>query len=157
MSGPECLFYTWTDQQKTKYKNAMLQLASKGAHQAAMATALGLNSEDTFYRWKREIPEFKEWCDEAKLYSKVYWEEQARQAAVGENTKANSTMLMVILNNKFGDEYKRGTSDSQSIQANTVNILNISSEELDYKIAQKQELLKKYGMELISSDADKQG
>lgn len=142
MSGPECLFKTWTKDQKLEASKTMIEIAQQGGHQSAMAAALGLKSTDTFYRWKREIPEFKEMADEAMMHSQVFYEKENTKQITGES-KGNATSLALVLNNKFRDEYKPtegGTTNT------TINILNLSAEEMDYKIAQKLEILRGAGI-----------
>ena len=142
MSGPERLFDTWTDKQKEEALKTMIAIAQQGGHQSAMAAALGLKSTDTFYRWKREIPEFKEMADEAMMHSQVFYEHENTKQITGES-KGNATSLALVLNNKFRDEYKPSESGTTNT---TINILNLSTEEMDYKIAQKLEILRGAGV-----------
>lgn len=146
MSGPEILFNTWTEEEKEEALKKMIEISSRGGHNAEMCIALGLKSEDTFYRWKREIPEFKAMCDEARLYGKSFYDNLLLRGAAGLVPNFNATATMGIVNNKFAEDYKRnadGSSNTPSI--GTVNIVNLNSDELQYKIAQKLEVLKRYG------------
>jgi hypothetical protein len=143
MSGPICLFDTWTKEQKQDALKKMVEIAQQGGHQSAMAAALGLKSTDTFYRWKREIPEFKEMADEAMMHSQVFYEKENTKQITGES-KGNATSLALVLNNKFRDEYK--PSEGSTTNNTTINVLNLSAEEMDYRIAQKLEILRGAGI-----------
>lgn len=146
MSGPQRQFDTWTEEDKQDALQKMTEIAQRGGHQAEMCIALGLKSEDTFYRWKRDIPEFKAMCDEARLHGKVFYDNLLLRGAAGLIPNFNSTAIMGIVNNKFPEDYKRGINGDSAIQnTGTINILNISPDEVQYKIAQKIEALKRFG------------
>ena len=141
----EIEFNTWTDQEKEEKRQAMIDVAKNGGFNAAYTVALGLKSEDTFYRWKREIPEFAEWCKEADLHSKVYLEQLAIDQIAGK-CKGNATSLAIILRNKFGDEYKNPAEGSSKSETNTTNnYLILSKDDVKEKIAQQIAQLKLFG------------
>ena len=144
MSGPKCQFDEWSDEEKAAALAKMIEIAQQGGHQSAMSIALGFKSEDTFYRWKREIPEFKSMCEEAKMHAKAFYENLLLRGGAGCIKGFNTAAIMSIVNAKFSDEYKPSEANALS-NSGTINILNISSEELQHKIAQKIEVLKKYG------------
>lgn len=147
MPGPECQFNTWTTEEKEEALKKMIEISARGGHQAEMCIALGLRSEDTFYRWKREIPEFKQMCDEARLYGKVFYDNLLLRGGAGLVPGFNATAIMAVVNNKFPEDYKRGLPGNDTTTTNnTINILQLNPEELDYKIAQKLEVLKSYGV-----------
>lgn len=124
----------------------IVEVAKKGGHISQMCVELGIKSADTFHRWKKEYPEFMEAYQEATLESQAFYENLALRGAAGLIPGFNVTALAMIMNNKFPDEYKRGASGSSSDQSSTtVNIINLTPEELRYKIAQKQELLRQKG------------
>lgn len=145
MPGPQRAFDSWTEEEKQEKLAAMIEIAKRGGHQAEMCIALGLKSEDTFYRWKREIPEFKAMCEEAKVYAKAFYEQLLLKGGLGLIKGFNTASIMSLVNAKFGDEYKQGSGEGGTVNNTTVNVLNISAEEIQTKIAQKIELLKKYG------------
>lgn len=155
MSGPKSKFDTWTDEEKSEALNKMIEIAQRGGHQSEMCLALGLKSEDTFYRWKREIPEFKEMCDTAALHSKAFYENIGLNGTLGRIPNFSATTYAIIVNNKFRDEYKPANDSGNTINNTTVNVLNMSTEELDYKIAQKLEVLRKFGEEIKIIEHDK--
>ncbi len=143
MSGPKCQFDEWSDEEKQEALEKMINIAQNGGHQSAMSIALGFKSEDTFYRWKREIPEFKAMCDEAKMHAKAFYENLLLKGGAGCIKGFNTAAIMSIVNAKFADEYKPETTNTNT--TNNINILNLNSEEIQYKIAQKIESLRRYG------------
>lgn len=158
MSGPQRLFDQWTEEQKQEALEKMIEIAKRGGHQAEMCIALGIKSEDTFYRWKRDIPEFKAMCEEAKLHSKAFYENVLLQGGIGSLGKAyNATSIITVVNNKFPEEYKRGVGGESSTN-NTFNILSIGKDELKLKVQQQLEQLQQFGIEfngtVIESSSD---
>jgi hypothetical protein len=147
-------FEKWTEQEKEDALAKMIEIAENGGHQAAMCIALGIKSEDTFYRWKREFPEFKEMCEQAKLHSKATYEKIGLKGMMGDISGFNATTYALTMNNKFRDEYKPPNDAGNTITHNTLNI-NLSADELSYKIAQKLEVLRSFGEEIKVIDHDK--
>src|SRR5262249_12296661 len=126
-------FFTWSEAEKEQKKQAMIDAAKSGGFNSAYAIALGLKSEDTFYRWKKDIPEFAEWCKEADLYCKHNLETHAMNQISGAS-RGNATTLAIMLRNKFGDEYKH-PSEGSSTNNTTNNYLVLTKDELREKIA----------------------
>jgi hypothetical protein len=155
MSGKIRLFDTWTEEQKEEALATMIEIAQRGGHQSEMCLALGIKSEDTFYRWKREIPEFKEMCDTAALHSKTFYENIGLNGTLGRIPNFSATTYAIIVNNKFRDEYKPANQDGNSVNNTTINVLNLSSSELDYKIQQKLEVLRRFGEDIKIIEHDK--
>lgn len=147
MSGPLRLFDAWTEEEKEEALTKMIEIAARGGHQAEMCLALGIKSEDTFYRWKREIPEFNEMCIQARLHGKAFYDNLLLRGGAGLVPGFNATAVMAIVNNKFSEDYSRFANSEQATQItnNTINIVNLSQKEIDNKIAQKLEILKTYG------------
>lgn len=134
---------------KNKYESWMadkiIEVAEGGGFHAAMMVELGITN-DTFYRWKREIPEFKEACEQADLVSLALQERMLVQGALGQIKNFNFSAVAMVLNNKYKAQYQRtGNETNVSITNNT---LNVSSDEVRNKIAQKLELIKSKGVEL---------
>lgn len=125
----------------------IVEVARRGGHIAAMCEEIGIRSEDTFHRWKRENPDFKAAYEHARLASKAVYEERLLQGALGLIPGFNATAFAMLMNNKFPEEYKREHKASTEI---TINSLNVSPEQIEYKIAQKMDLLKSMGVDLTS-------
>lgn len=125
--------------------DTILEIAEQGGHVAQMCVAIGISSRDTFYRWIKEYPEFAEAYDASRLYSQAFYENLLLAGACGKVKNFNFSGVAMIMNNKFGDEYKRNATGSNTeINIGSINsIEQMDSKELDQKIAQLQ---KKLGM-----------
>ncbi len=119
--------------------NKILEVAARGGHVSSMALAAGARSKTTFYKWQEEHPEFKEAYEYAKLISLDWWENE-------ENTRSmNATKWMMIVQNKFRDDYQRSGTGSHTEINLTSNTLNLTAEEMRDKIAQTAQRLKLLG------------
>lgn len=63
-------------------------------------------SEDLWYRWLDEEPEFSQTIKRCRQLCQAYWERMAREAAVGINKDANPTMMIFNLKNRFPSDWK---------------------------------------------------
>ena len=146
VSGPKC-----------KYSPSMcdkvIEKASQGGHIPAMMMSIGVRSKDTWYRWQRDYPEFKEAVEFAKIVNQAYMEEIGMMAILGNIKDFNSSTYALVMNNKFGDEYKRGASGAGPTEI-TFNTVNLTSSEISQKIAQKLEKLKGLGVDIGQQDND---
>lgn len=138
-----------TRQRSTKYEawmdEAIVQVAREGGHIAAMCVKIGIKSEDTFHRWKKDYPSFREAYDEARMVSKALHESHLLQGSLGQIHNFNGTSYALIMHNKFAEDYKSNINQTTEI---TVNQLTLTPEQLDSKIAQKLEKLKSLGIAL---------
>ena len=142
MPGPKRQF-------QPDYCNAICEVAAEGGHIPAMMLRIGIRSKDTWYRWQREYPEFKEAVEWAEIISQAYLEKVGLKGMMGEIPGFNSTTYALIMNNKFGQEYKRNPNGSGSTEINiTNNTMNLTSEQVQQKIAQKLEKLKSLGVDI---------
>lgn len=146
---PEVEFIPATTGHLGKYRpdmcDVVIQVANDGGFHAAMMVALDIGN-DTFYRWKREIPEFKEAVEKADLISLALQEAALMDGMLGKIKGYNFSANAMILNNKYKALYQRdGAGGNTEI---TINTVNLSPEQLDTKIAQKLEKLKSMGIEL---------
>ncbi len=134
---------------KEKYTSEMcdtiIEVAKAGGHIDQMCVDIGIRSRDTFNRWRKEHPEFEEAFQTSKMYSQAFYEKLALAGASGKIPGFNVTSLAMIMNNKFPDDYRRSANGGGEPQQTTVNIINLTPEEIRYKIAQKQELLRQRG------------
>jgi hypothetical protein len=121
----------------------IIEVAENGGHVSAMCKAIGIRSRDTFYRWLKEYPELNEAYEKSKTVSQAFYEEVLLAGALGKIKNYNFNSIAMILNNKFGDEYKRSASGSSTeINIGSINsIEQLTSQELDKKIAQLQKKL----------------
>ena len=121
----------------------IIQVAENGGHVAKMCSEIGIKSRDTFYRWIKEYPEFAEAYETARLRSQAFYEDLLLAGTVGKIKGFNFNSLAMTLNNKFGDEYKRSSTGSNTeITIGSINsIENLDSNQLDNKIEQLQKKL----------------
>ena len=136
--GPKPKFELWMC-------DKIKEVAEAGGHIAQMCVAIGINSENTFHEWKKKYPEFKEAYDESKTISKAVYENILLQGAMGKIPGFSFNSLAMIIHNKFSDEYKHGAKAGGGSTEITINQLNLSPEQIDYKIAQSLEKLKSAG------------
>lgn len=125
------------------------EVAAAGGHIPAMMLKIGIKSKDTWYRWQREYPEFKEAVEFAEIISQAAHEEIGLKGMTGQIPNFNSTTYALIMNNKFGKDYKRNPNGSGGTEINiTNNTMNLTSEQVQQKIAQKLEKLKSMGVDI---------
>jgi hypothetical protein len=124
----------------------IIDIASQGGHIPAMMDAIGIKSKDTWYRWQKEYPEFKDAVNQAEIKSQAFYEHLGLKALLGEIPHFSATTYALIMNNKFGNEYKRNASSTEVTITN--NTLNLTSEQVTEKIAQKMEKLKSLGVDI---------
>lgn len=127
--------------------NRVIEAASQGAHISGMMLAIGVQSKDTWYRWQKEYPEFKEAVEYAHIVSQAFYEKLGLEGMTGKIPNFNATTFALTMNNKFGDEYKRGASGAGSTEI-TLNTVNYNSDQVNEKIAQKLEKLKSLGIDI---------
>jgi hypothetical protein len=132
----------------TKYEDWMcdkvVEVAQDGGFHAAMMVACGIDN-DTFYRYKREIPEFKDAVEYADLISLAIQEATLIAGSRGEIRNYNFASNAMILSNKYRALYK-GNEGSSNTEINiNNNTINLSPQERDDKIAQILQKLKSAG------------
>ncbi len=132
---------------KPKYRSSMcdviISVAEQGGHVAAMCQAIGVRSQDTFFRWVRENEEFRKAYDTSRLKSKAFYEELLLAGACGKIKGFNFNSLAMILNNKFPEDYKRSATGSNTeINIGSINSIEMDPKQLDEKIAAVSERLK---------------
>ena len=131
----------------SKYKpwmcDKIVEVAEQGGHVPAMLKAIGVRSKDTFYRWLREYPDFKDAYEASKVVSQAFYEEVLLAGALGKIKGYNFNSIAMVMNNKFNDEYKRSATGSNTeVNIGTMNTLNqLNGKELDKKIENLQKKL----------------
>jgi len=128
---------------------AILEIAAKGGHIPAMCVRIGIKSISVFYEYINKHPEFKEAVAYGKLISQAFYEQQLLKGATGKIEGFNATAFALIMNNKFDNEYKRDRQNGTT--EITINNLNLSQDQMDYKIAQKMAALKSMGVDMIGN------
>lgn len=135
---------------ESKYNISMceqiIDVATAGGHIAEMMVCIGVRSKETFYRWQKDYPEFKEAYEYSKIVSQAFHEKLGRQGAAGLVPNFNATAYAIIMNNKFSDDYKRGTGGNST--EITINTVNLEPKQLELKIAQKLEQLRSLGVDV---------
>lgn len=135
---------------ETKYSPDMcatvLQIASTGGHIAKMLVELGV-CKDTFYRWQKQFPEFKAAVEHAKDVSQAFYEELGLRGLTGDIPHFNATVYALVMNNKFGDDYRRGSGSNTEVTI-TNNTVQLTADEITQKISQKLDKLKSLGVDL---------
>lgn len=115
----------------------IIKIGEEGGHVAEMCKAIGIRSRDTFYRWVREIDEFKEAYDTATLYSQAWYEKVMRAGALGQIKGFNFNAMAMTMNNKFRDDYKIGSHGaSTNIEIGSINTAELNLDELLQKAKQ---------------------
>lgn len=137
----------------TKYKVEMCDVikavATDGGFHAAMMVACGITN-DTFYRWQREIPEFREAVAQADLISLALQEAALMDGMMGRIKNYNFNANAMILNNKYKALYTRGEGSGNTEV--TINTINLTPDQMDIKISQKLEKLRSMGIDLKSKE-----
>lgn len=136
----------------TKYEEwmceAVIQVAQDGGFHTAMMVACGID-KDTFYKYKNDIPEFKEAVEYADLISLAIQEATLVAGMRGEIRNYNFSANAMILNNKYRALYKTGTGDNTEININN-NTINLTKTEIDDRLNRVIETLKKSGTDVKS-------
>lgn len=132
------------------YCNVIIEAASEGKHIPGMMLAIGIKSKDTWYRWQKEHPEFKEAVEWAEIVSQAYYESLGHEGMLGKIDGFNATTYAMVMNNKFGQDYKRNGTGGTEINI-TNNTLNLTPEQVTQRIAQKIEKLKSLGVDIEQS------
>ena len=140
---------------KAKYTPDMcdkiIAVASKGGHIPAMMMAIGVKSKDTWYRWIKDYPEFKEAVEFAKISNQAFMEDIGMRAIVGTIPNFNSPTYALVMHNKFREDYKRDVGGNGHTEI-TINQVNLTSDEISLKIAQKLQKLKGLGIDVGQDD-----
>lgn len=117
-----------------------LQLARcEGAPIVVACSTLGI-VPDTYYRWKKEYPEFKEACELAEGLCTKWWFEVGKQGALKER-EIQPQLYNQLMDRTFGS-VKVNDATKTEINIGNMNVLQqLSSEDLQKKIAQKLQSL----------------
>lgn len=124
----------------------LYEMMDQGRSNAQICAELNI-SERTFYRWKKENEDFREWFEIGQMKRLAYWESLGEAGMLGKIPKFNATIYLANMNSRFNG-WAREQKDEKATQ--TINIENmqvlqgiqqLDDKELDSKI---QAALSKY-------------
>lgn len=127
-----------------KYIEELPKLMSKGLTDVQICAEWNI-SRDTFYRWKREKPEFAKAFDRGLVQCESWYMNVGQAAMMGSIKGFKEKMWSNIMQNKFGwnrDFSEGGGNQTINIQNNYIN--KLSDEDLERQIKQ---LYEKAGIE----------
>lgn len=90
---------TVADRLTEGWQERMLELAKEGASEVELRVELGI-SDDLWYRWIDEEPEFARTVKDCKRRIQAWWERHGRHMAVG--AEGNATVWIFNMKNRFG-------------------------------------------------------
>ncbi len=129
--------------QPTKYKASLckdlVNMMAAGKKDCQIFAEWGLGRA-TFYKWLREIPEFKEAHDIGLELAEKWWEDEGKRLMLSGDSKAFNFWI-AFMNRKFGWSKNNTNSESQTqININNMNVLNTkSTEDLEAFILEKMQ------------------
>lgn len=82
------------------WQKNILALAKEGASDVELRLELNI-SDDLWYRWIDEEPEFSRTIKKARMLCQVWWEQQGRKMVTGE-VQGNVTSWIFNMKNRFG-------------------------------------------------------
>ena len=126
-----------------KMCDVVVEVAQKGGFHSAMCIALGI-CFSTFNKYRKEYPEFAAAVEQADLVNLAAMEKSLVEAVHGDNTKLNFKAAEMLLSNKYRDLYSKVATTTDI----TINTINLTSDELNAKIAQKLQKLQSLGIAL---------
>jgi len=81
------------------WAKSILKLAEEGASDVELRLKLDI-SDDLWYRWIEEEPEFSRTIKKCKMLCQVWWERQGRKMTTGE-AQGNATTWIFNMKNRF--------------------------------------------------------
>lgn len=122
----------------------MLNVMENGGKTVQVCHKLQI-SRDTFYRWLREEPEFKEAYDFGKIACETWWENLGKMGLVGPQAKMfNTPLYLAFMGRNFKEKWKPAvkpeSSGDTNIYIGSVNvseIKNLSCEDLDKELKKR--------------------
>lgn len=89
------------------WKESMLAAYSEGKSNVwVRARLLDCISDDLWYRFIEEEPEFSRTVKAGLSLSQAYWEDLSQDSASGTNTAGNATSLIFNMKNRFSDDWR---------------------------------------------------
>ncbi len=113
-----------------KWVEKTKELMATGKSENVAIRELGI-SRDTFYRWKREHPEFLAAINDGKVYGQSVHEEIIEAIAQGRVKGASVAAYQMLMRNVYGWDKNQDANVSQTINIGQMNFLeNKSVDEL---------------------------
>jgi len=109
------------------WQQTMIDLAKDGASELEVRTTLGI-SNDLWYRWIEDEPEFSQTVKTCKALCEMWWERHGRKMAAG--APGNSAVWIFNMKNRFGWKDKQEVEHSGHISYS-----DLTDEELEHKIS----------------------
>ena len=81
------------------WQDRLIQLGKDGASDVELRAELDI-SEDLWYRWMDEEPEFSQTVKKARMFCQIWWERQGRKMTTGE-AQGNATTWIFNMKNRF--------------------------------------------------------
>lgn len=120
--------------QKGKYDpsfcEVVINVARDGGLVNTQMAAIGIKSKDTYYRWQKEYPEFKEACEEAKILSAAFYENINYMNATGQIKSSDKAIERGL---KTTDSETYGNIDGNS-KITIESVKTLSDEEIEARI-----------------------
>lgn len=116
-----------------EHPQQLLELMATGAKDCDVYAKWDI-SKDTFYRWLREHPEFKEAYEKGLPKAQSVWEDVGKQGMMGHIKGFNFNAWIAFMNNKFGWTPKNQEGTTNNINIGNVNVFQSKSKEelIDY-------------------------
>lgn len=103
----------WNNPYNAELCDKAYPLFLEGRSVTQVCVALGI-VKDTYYRWKKEHPEFAAMAQAGEEASQAWWESRGEQGMFGEIDKFSGTPWIFVMKNRFKDSY----SDQQKEKEN---------------------------------------
>lgn len=109
------------------WQDKLLILGKQGASDIEMRFELGI-SDDVWYRWMEEEPEFTQAVKRARQACQIWWERTGRDMAIGE-IGGNATTWIFNMKNRFGwkDKIEQDNlSSDNSFKPHRIEIVGVT-------------------------------
>ena len=106
------------------WKTFIVRDMADGASQAEITAGLEI-SNDLFYRFMKEEPEFSETIKKGLVLCKCWWERKGRKNL--ENSKFSATLWYMNMKNRFGWADKTETDNTHKVEVSKMSYENAKS------------------------------
>ncbi len=94
----------WNNSYEPSMCEKAFELFQNGRSVTQVCVALGI-VRDTYYRWKKEHPEFCSAAEAGEQASQGYWEDLGEEGIRGQIDKFSGTPWMFTMKNRFRESY----------------------------------------------------
>jgi len=112
-----------------------LSYRMEGKSKTQVMAVLGI-VKDTYYRYCREYPDFREADELGEIYAQATWEKIAQDVATGK-IKGSAAMIEFMMKSRFPKEYQHR---SESLHINIDATSSLTKEQLDDEIKRLRHL-----------------